>query len=304
MGNYKGTFTMFYALPFILLWTALCAALNEKTGRNVYQIHQRTVLTPVHRDAEKLTFSGDIAKIIALANAKGLAEENAAQNKSEGVTILPTATSEPVSSPSNGNNGVNEPATTTTPAFSPSEGHPIPDHGTSMSPNGDYSGQVSPTPSEPTGTDGSSPGNSAITFPVASPSAESPTTSEASVPKDSQQNSAISVMPTVAYITTPGATPRTPSLAPTAKLDSLISCKDMSLQRPEFVYFTYSLETQPNVSDTLNSVWFSSEESMTKDVANLLLPCYARRSQAGSADLGFQGIDHIPEDSISTTSEC
>ena len=93
-----------------------------------------------------------------------------------------------------------------------------------------------------------------------------------------------------------------------AQSPTLISCSESSLDRPETVDFTYSIETESAYFQERDQIRRATEEALTKDIANLLLPCgiqtrRLRQLQSGNS-LGFEGVDHLPEDSFSPSALC
>jgi len=93
-----------------------------------------------------------------------------------------------------------------------------------------------------------------------------------------------------------------------AQSPTLISCSESSLDRPGTVDFTYSIETESAYFQERDQIRRATEEALTKDIANLLLPCgiqtrRLRQLQSGNS-LGFEGVDHLPEDSFSPSALC
>ena len=87
---------------------------------------------------------------------------------------------------------------------------------------------------------------------------------------------------------------------PTPPISTRVACDDSFFDRSEFVEFSYSLETNSADFTAVERIRRSTEQVLTKDIANLLLPCGIRRLQTGNS-LGFEGIDHVPEDSFSAS---
>ncbi|CAB9507412.1 expressed unknown protein [Seminavis robusta] len=99
-------------------------------------------------------------------------------------------------------------------------------------------------------------------------------------------------------------TTSTNETVPAASEDTIVSCGgDATLVRAETIVFTYALETSTNGLAAVEFVRKEMERALARDIANLLLPCDVDIVQADNA-LGFEAVDHVPEDSFSEEGDC
>jgi hypothetical protein len=108
-------------------------------------------------------------------------------------------------------------------------------------------------------------------------------------------NSGVFVQPTTR--SSPSSAPSALHSITSTSEDVVVSCSGTNLQRPETIFFIYSLETQVKGAEAIENVRKATEKALNRDIANLLLPCDIDEVQADSV-LGFEGIDYVPEDSI------